>query len=83
MMPYNEKEILARMQDYGERLIKLGYAKSFVINEASKSGDVRWTDAGLAFKREIQRVFDLIEKEKKLPEDIEFVTFIEFLSQCR
>jgi hypothetical protein len=77
--PFNEKQILQGMQRSGERLIAFGYAESFVINDVTGRGNIVWTAAGSALRKEMQKVFDSIAKGKGQQGQMEFLAFLNFL----
>ena len=77
--PFDEKKILEGMQRAGDRLVKLGYAESYIVNDTTGRGNIVWTPAGSALKREIQKIFDLIAKGKGQAGQIEFVAFLNLL----
>jgi len=77
--PFDEKKILEGMLQAGDRLVKLGYAESYIVNDVSGLGNIVWTPAGSALKREMQKIFNLIAKDKGQTGLAEFIAFLNFL----
>jgi len=75
----NEREILKGMQRAGDRLVQLGYAESYIVNDATGRGNIIWTPAGSALKRELQKIFDSLAKGKGQAGQIEFMHFLNLL----
>jgi transketolase C-terminal domain/subunit len=75
----NEREILEGMQRAGDRLVQFGYAESYMVNDATGRGNIVWTPAGSALKRELQKIFNALAKDKGQAGQIDFVTFVTML----
>jgi hypothetical protein len=58
---------------------QFGYAESYIVNDATGRGNIVWTPAGSALKREMQKIFDLIAKDKGQTGLDEFIAFLNFL----
>jgi hypothetical protein len=77
--PFDEKKILEGMKRAGDRLVELGYAESYMVSDTSGRGNIVWTPAGSALKRELQKIFNFIAKDKGQAGQIEFIAFLNFL----
>lgn len=77
--PFDESKILEGMKRAGDRLVSLGYAKSYMVNDNTGRGNIIWTPAGSALKKELQKIFNLIAKDKGVDGMAEFIAFLNFM----
>jgi hypothetical protein len=50
-----------------------------MVNDATGRGNIVWTPAGSALKRELQKIFNALAKDKGQAGQIDFVTFVTML----
>jgi hypothetical protein len=78
--PFDEDKILDGMHKAGDLLVKLGYAESYFVNDATGYGNITWTAKGSALRREIQRIYDEIAEGRGQVGLTEYLSFLNFLN---